>query len=103
MIPVFLLALPALVSAAALGGADPLHLPLTRRQESNPDLGYWAQAADNLRKKYGYNTIQKRQTSSSAVPLTNQVCSSSLSLEARFVTISSYTFVSMATRATLGP
>jgi cathepsin D len=72
MIPVFLLALPALVSAAALGGADPLHLPLTRRQESNPDLGYWAQAADNLRKKYGYNTIQKRQTTSSAVPLTNQ-------------------------------
>src|SRR5215472_14596279 len=72
MIPVLLLALPSLAAAVALGGADPLHFPLTRRQVGELDLGDWVKAAEFVRNKYGYGSPQRRQ-STSAVPITNQV------------------------------
>jgi len=70
MIPFILLLVP-IVAAVAVPDANPLHFPLVRRQDPNPDLDYWAHAADSLRRKYGVNTPQRRQ-STSAIPLTNQ-------------------------------
>jgi hypothetical protein len=71
MIPV-ILCLPALVSALALAGPEPIHFPLVRRQQPTQDLDFWAHAADNLRHKYGVAAPQRRQSTSS-IPMTNQV------------------------------
>ena len=74
MIPLLLLLIPTLAFGIALG-PEPIHFPLSRRSLATRDLDFWAKAADHLRAKYGYNVIQRRQ-SSSAVPITNQVHSS---------------------------
>ena len=74
MLPVPLLVLSTLASALAATGevVESLHLPLGRRQAANPDAESWAIAANTLRQTYGFDSLQRRQSTSS-VPLTNQV------------------------------
>lgn len=71
MIPLVLFILPALSLGVAVN-TDPLHFPLIRRSLGPRDDSYLPRIADALRSKYGYATVQKRQTSA-GVPIINQV------------------------------
>ena len=74
MLSIPLLVLSTLASALAATGevVESLHLPLARRQAPNADIESWALAANTIRQTYGFDSLQRRQTTSS-VPLTNQV------------------------------
>jgi hypothetical protein len=75
MIPVLLLLLPVLaLGVSVTRSPEPIHIPLARRSLAGRDeMSFWAKAADHIRAKYGYDTLQRRQTSA-AIPLTNAVC-----------------------------
>jgi hypothetical protein len=75
MVPALLLLLPALALGLSVPRSpEPIHVPLARRSlAGRDDMSFWAQAADQVRAKYGFPILQRRQ-SSAAVPILNQVC-----------------------------
>ena len=72
MIPLYL-SLVAL-SCLSLAGAEPFHMPLVRKRAPLSTQGY-GNAADALRRKYGYNhpSSSKRQNTVD-IPVINQAC-----------------------------
>jgi hypothetical protein len=68
-----LLSILLVVVSGIAVGAETYHLPLNQQTPNvDPGTEYWVSAANRLRQTYGFDALQKRQSTSS-VPLTNQV------------------------------
>jgi hypothetical protein len=94
MIPVLFLLLPVLaLGALVTRSPEPIHIPLARRSlAGRDDMNFWAKAADHVRAKYGYDALQRRQTSA-AIPLTDAVCFLlKLAIAQTYISISSATW-----------
>lgn len=67
---------PALSYSAVVREAPPIHLPLARRTLQKRDLDYWANAADQVRAKYGFATVasnsNRKRQNTVGIPIVNQ-------------------------------